>query len=598
MEKNFIDHCKTRFFRLFCFVTIFTMFVTATACDNKDEPGKGVSEEFKCSAETLYFPVEGDNIILTVISPVKPEVTISESWAAVGSFETTGTLNNTYKITFTATENLGGNKRSAIATVKAGANSAEVKLIQHAKPVLEADKASVAEAEKPFSAEGGNGNFELKYNLDYEVESSADWISITKTRNPQVATIAFTVQKNQTPMSRKGSIVVSAINNSEIGSLTVTISQEAGEGRKPDAPLNMTAKQIAADIHAGWNIGNTLEAISNGNPSETAWGNPKVNEAYIKGIKAAGFNAVRIPCAWNGYIIDKNNYTIDPMWLNRVEEVIGYCINNGMYAIINIHWDGGWLEENVNEAAKPAVLPKQKALWTQIAERFSAFNERLMFAGTNEPYQSRQNEFGESEMSVLLEYEQAFIDAVRAAGGNNLERTLIFQGPATNIDLTEKLMKSIPTDIVPDRLMAEIHYYDPWNFCGMEKDEDWGKMQYFWGERNHMSGSDRNCSRGEEDYMKGQFDKMKALFVDRGIPVVIGEYGAILQRNLSGAEAEYYLASRAYFDKCVSQFGKERGLVPFLWDTGEIIDRYSGNIKVPEIVNAIMDGSEAGKYPF
>ena len=310
----------------------------------------------------MYFPVEGDNIILTVISPVKPEVTISESWAEVGSFETTGTLNNTYKITFTATENLGGNKRSAIATVKAGANSAEVKLIQHAKPVLEADKASVAEAEKPFSAEGGNGNFELKYNLDYEVESSADWISITKTRNPQEATIAFTVQKNQTPMSRKGSIVVSAINNSEIGSLTVTISQEAGEGRKPDAPLNMTAKQIAADIHAGWNIGNTLEAISNGNPSETAWGNPKVNEAYIKGIKAAGFNAVRIPCAWNGYIIDKNNYTIDPMWLNRVEEVIGYCINNGMYAIINIHWDGGWLEENVNEAAKPAVLPKQKAL--------------------------------------------------------------------------------------------------------------------------------------------------------------------------------------------------------------------------------------------
>lgn len=141
------------------------MFVTATACGNKDEPGKGVSEEFKCSAETLYFPVEGDNIILTVISPVKPEVTISESWVAVGSFETTGTLNNTYKITFTATENLGGNKRSAIATVKAGANSAEVKLIQHAKPVLEADKASVAEAEKPFSAEGGNGNFELKYTL-------------------------------------------------------------------------------------------------------------------------------------------------------------------------------------------------------------------------------------------------------------------------------------------------------------------------------------------------------------------------------------------------------------------------------------------------
>lgn len=374
---------------------------------------------------------------------------------------------------------------------------------------------------------------------------------------------------------------------------------EVPEENESQPLLNVNAMQIAADIHAGWNIGNTLEAYNNGTPSETAWGNPKVSERYVLGVKAAGFNAIRIPCAWDGYIIDKENYTIDPAWLDRVDEVISYCVNNDIYAIVNIHWDGGWLEENVNEESKDKVLPKQKALWTQIAERYKGYNERLLFAGTNEPYQSRQGEFSASNMKVLLEYEQAFIDAVRATGGNNLSRTLIFQGPATNIDLTNTLMTSIPKDIAKDRLMAEIHYYDPWNFCGMEKDESWGMMALFWGKQNFIEGSDRNSTWGDEAYMKTQFDKMKRKFVDNGIPVIIGEYGAIVNvKTLSGKEKEANLASRAYFDRCVSQFGKERGLVPFLWDTGELIDRNTGAVKVPEIINGIMEGSDAGHYPY
>ena len=147
--------------------------------------------------------------------------------------------------------------------------------------------------------------------------------------------------------------------------------------------------------------------------------------------------------------------------------------------------------------------------------------------------------------------------------------------------------------------MAEIHYYDPWNFCGMDKDESWGKIAYFWGKDNFIEGSDRNSTWGDESHMKTQFDKMKSQFVDKGIPVVIGEYGAIMNwPSLTGVEKEKNLASRAYFNKCVSQFGKERGMVPFLWDTGEIFDRTSGSVKNAEIVKAIMEGSQAGKYPF
>ena len=218
-------------------------------------------------------------------------------------------------------------------------------------------------------------------------------------------TFSFSVGRNSSASRRTASIVITP-DSKDLTPLTVAISQEAGQQQ---ALLGMNARQIAADMFAGINIGNTMEVPG----GETGWGNPKVNETYIKGLKDAGFNAVRVPCAWDSHIIDPANHTIDPVWLDRVDEVVGWITGNDMYAIVNIHWDGGWLEENVNEESKDKVLPKQKALWSQIAERLGAYNERLLFAGTNEPYQSKQDQLKEKEMAVLLEYEQAFVDAVR-----------------------------------------------------------------------------------------------------------------------------------------------------------------------------------------
>ena len=124
------------------------------------------------------------------------------------------------------------------------------------------------------------------------------------------------------------------------------------------------ALALAAQMYTGINIGNTLEAVDTNNKvaSETVWGNPKVNDTYIKGVKAAGFNAVRIPCAWDYHIIDAATHKLDEAWLARVDEVVGSCVANDLFAIVNIHWDGGWLENNCTPDKKKANVKKQAAL--------------------------------------------------------------------------------------------------------------------------------------------------------------------------------------------------------------------------------------------
>ncbi|MCB0744710.1 MAG: glycoside hydrolase family 5 protein, partial [Ignavibacteriae bacterium] len=229
----------------------------------------------------------------------------------------------------------------------------------------------------------------------------------------------------------------------------------------------------------GWNIGNSLEVPG----GETGWGNPVVSQILIDSVKNAGFNTVRIPCSWDSHA-NQTNLEIDQNWLARVNEVIDYCYNNQMYVIINVHWDGGWLENNVTAAMQDAVNKKQQAYWTQIANYFKDYDEHLLFASANEPKVDNA-----TQMSVLLSYHQTFIDAVRASGGNNSSRVLVIQGPSTDIDKTNKLMTTLPSDSLEDHLMVEIHYYTPWNFCGLEKDESWGKMFYFWGKDFHSTNN-------------------------------------------------------------------------------------------------------------
>lgn len=359
----------------------------------------------------------------------------------------------------------------------------------------------------------------------------------------------------------------------------------------PDATgMSSTAVQIASNIRLGWNLGNTLEAIG----GETNWGNPLATQALIDKVKQSGFNAVRLPCSWNQYA-DAATAQIQAQWLDRVKQVVQYCTNAGLYVILNIHWDGGWLDGNITTRAQASVNAKQKAFWEQIATKLRDFDEHLIFASANEPPVENA-----TQMSILLSYHQTFINAVRSTGGKNTYRVLVIQGPSTDIDKTTALMNTLPSDPTPNKMMAEVHYYGPWQFCGLTEDASWGNMFYYWGNGYHSATDpSRNATWGEEDYVIAEFQKMKTKFVDNGIPVVLGEYGVIRRTTLTGSNLTLHLASRAYWDKYITQQARVHGLLPFYWDNGYltnhefgIFNRQNNTVGDQQVLDALVQGAQ------
>lgn len=348
--------------------------------------------------------------------------------------------------------------------------------------------------------------------------------------------------------------------------------------------MESTATQIASKIKIGFNIGNTLEAM--GGKSETYWGNPKITKEFVAFVKQSGFSAVRLPVSWDQYA-NQTTAEIAPNWLNRVKEVVQYCVDNNLYVIVNIHWDGGWLENNVVPAKQEQNNAKQKAFWEQIATQLRDFDERVIFASANEP-----NVETAAQMAVLHSYHQTFIDTVRATGGKNAQRVLIVQGPSTDIEKTNTLMTSMPTDSVANRLMAEIHFYSPWNYTGMTKDESWGNQFFYWGKGFHSTtDTAHNPTWGEEDYVDQQFKSMKTQFVDKGIPVIMGEFGTGVRKNLTGADLQLHLDGRAHYLNYVTKQAIANGMVPFLWDIGELLDRTNNKVLDQQALDALMNGA-------
>lgn len=367
----------------------------------------------------------------------------------------------------------------------------------------------------------------------------------------------------------------------------------------PDATgMTSTATQIASKMTLGFNIGNTLEAT--GGKSETYWGNPKITKEFVKFVKDSGFTAVRLPVSWDQYS-NQTTAEIERTWLNRVQEVVQYCVDNNLYVIVNIHWDGGWLENNVTPAKQQANNAKQKAFWEQIATQLRDFDERVIFAGSNEPNvtyskTSTPTEVAQAveQMAVLLSYHQTFIDAVRSTGGKNAYRSLIVQGPSTDIEATYKLMTQMPTDTAANRIMAEVHFYSPWNYTGMTKDESWGKQFFYWGKGFHSTtDTAHNPTWGEEADIDAWFGSVKKQFVDKGIPAIVGEFGTGVRENLKADAAAYqlHLDGRAYYFKYITQQALANGLQPFFWDTGSLLDRKNNVVLDQQALNALLQGA-------
>ncbi len=382
------------------------------------------------------------------------------------------------------------------------------------------------------------------------------------------------------------------------GSFTAPFSVQAAK-KDTTSFEDLNQSQIVEAMGPGWNLGNQLESVTDNVPEETNWGNPVITEKLIQSVKAAGFKSIRIPVSYFAKIDDDKDYTIDSKWLDRVQEVVDYCIKNDLYAVINIHGDGyntidgSWLLCNGKNQTE--IKKKYKKVWKQIAERFKNYDEHLLFESMNEEFDGSYSEPNKEYYQNINDYNQIFVDTVRKTGDNNTKRWLIIPGWNTNIDYTAgDYGFKLPTDQYRDksidkeeqRIMISVHYYSPWDFCGGENCviTQWGN------EADDPSKTSTTC---DETYMKNQLNLMKTTFADKGYPVFIGEYGSI-DKTSYDSENEYY---RAYFARKLCQLSRKNGCIPMYWDNGYngvhgfgLFDRTTCEVTQPVIIDAIMEG--------
>ena len=400
------------------------------------------------------------------------------------------------------------------------------------------------------------------------------------------------------------------------GALTAAAAISASAANLP------TAKEVQSKMGMGFNVGNSMEVPNN----PTAWGNPYPTQALLDSVKAAGFSTVRIPCAWDSHT---SGGKITETWLDSVKTVVDYAMRAGLYTILNIHHEGegGWFQSNIGTSVNSTIDNKMKTYWTQIANKFKDYNERLIFAGANEPGPNI-NSWTAQHVSTLMHYYQTFIDAVRATGGNNATRTLIIQGLNTDIDksVASAPVSTFPKDKVTGYLMFEVHYYDPYQYTLMTSQQDWGASepilpQYYYGNYQKSSEPKRNAGYNAwagsiDDKLAGighpqeQFAKMKTNYVDKGYPVIVGEFGAnVRSPELSGSDLNLHKQGRVQWHKDVVSAAKQYGLTPILWDMGNesnsgydnmaYIRRQSspmGKVLEVDVINAMRSVYGLGDY--
>lgn len=359
----------------------------------------------------------------------------------------------------------------------------------------------------------------------------------------------------------------------------------------------LTALEATRLMGNGINLGNTLEACDNNvgiktnTPLsyETHWGQPKTTQAMIDGMKAAGFDTIRIPVAWmtNATHLYEGDYTIDADYMDRVEEVVRYARKAGMYVIINDHWDGGWYGMFGSESAETRALAMEayKGMWQQIAERFRDYSDYLIFESANEELGGRFDENSplycsdsvvtyltdDERYALTNEINQTFVDVVRATGGNNATRFLLIAGYSTDIDQTCDDRFQMPKDTVDSKLMVSVHYYDPWSYCGASSAVSatkWGKVSDY-------------------EYLDQQLAKMTK-FTEAGYGVVIGEYGALpCSDGLKDNTLAYHTA---FLDACTKY-----DLTNCLWDCSGLYKRVSQTFADDDILAMYQEKRQANE---
>lgn len=336
-----------------------------------------------------------------------------------------------------------------------------------------------------------------------------------------------------------------------------TKAAPAPPGPDPDPQNWENAASAALHMGIGWNLGNTLESNSGDVDNmwieaftsrsvkdyETAWGQPQATRELIHMLREEGFGAIRVPVTWYPHMgtlsvtvsNDKGHwdmstwtgYTLDPAWVARVKEVVGYVLDEGMYCILNVHHDTGaastaWLR--ADDAVYEATKERYKALWNQIATAFESYGQRLVFESFNEMLDknSTWNASTAAAHEVINKYNADFVATVRATGGKNAYRNLILNTYAASTQQAVLTAFKLPKDTVEGHLMAEVHSYAPYHFAF---DTSTPKEKF-----------DEAC----ENEVKGIIETLNTHLVSKGIPCVLGEFGAD-----TGQRAETELAKQA-----------------------------------------------------
>lgn len=381
---------------------------------------------------------------------------------------------------------------------------------------------------------------------------------------------------------------------------------------------DLTAQELSeTEMSLGINLGNTMEAAKpigekmadarkkyvgvSATEYETAWGQPVTTQEYINCLHSYGINTIRIPCAWSSMDPEDGTYTINEKYMGRVEEIVNYCLNNGMYVIINDHWDYGWWgqfgackrdadgKKVEDETVRANAWKRYEAYWTQIANRFKGYSDHLIFEGANEELGSRltdaiyPNGYSSSDnpndtsisgklsldekYAMVNQINQKFVDIVRGSGGNNASRFLLIPGYDTNIDATANAKYVMPTDLEANgvsKLFVSVHYYTPWDFCG-----------------DKMSGDyDAEDQAALPAYLEGL-----QRFFDAGYGICVGEGGVVNPRAVAGSVPDWFNDLYDALEPYKANF--------CFWDTGAYFDRVSAKIRLRDMAQVFVDRTGA-----
>lgn len=347
-----------------------------------------------------------------------------------------------------------------------------------------------------------------------------------------------------------------------------------------------TAEEIVARMGIGWNLGNTFDAtggnVQNVYSQEQSWGNPKVERELILAVKEAGFTTIRIPVTWYRHLSEDGTYTIDQEFLDRIKTIVDYAYEEDLFIILNVHHEE-WL--NVPELAENHEILGEElsAIWSQLAEYFAEYDQHLIFEGMNEPRMAGTalEWSGSQEAYAAVNYlNQVFVNTVRSSrSGYNSERCLMIPGYAASSSPAVLESITIPTvdGEAAENIIISVHCYSPYDFCLSDA-------------RMNFDSEDSACV-GDIDYL---FDNLQSLFLDSGIPVVIGETGATNKDNTAEREKwAYYMGGKA----------AAYGIPIVIWDNGAggntggenhaYIDRRTYEWKYPTVVQALMEGKES-----